>query len=189
MTVWFNLPVNSVYNCSFSLASHLAGNKNCEICVSQSHDGRNQYIDDFAVSMAMQRQDQAWCFHYVGALCHALDSWCVAPRDLPACYQWAVSSSSPITRMVWGRLFPYFCILQSAPSISCQRRKDLGWWPGSPFHPAFLYLRDFGHVEGKHCKVTKSVFSRLVPTELSNKGTGKRYYYFFYQSVSLVGVL
>lgn len=37
--------------------------------------------------------------------------------------------------------------------------------------------------------VTKSVFSGLVPTEPSNKETRKRYYYFFYRSVSFVGVL
>lgn len=74
MTVWFNLPVHSVYNCSFSLASSLAGNKNGKICVSHSHDGRSQYKVDLVVSTAMQRQDQARCFHYVGSLCHVLDS-------------------------------------------------------------------------------------------------------------------
>lgn len=46
-------------------------------------------------------------------------------------------------------------------------------------------LKDSGHTEGMHFRVTEFVFSRFVPTELSSKGTGKRYYYFFYWSVSL----
>lgn len=81
MTVQFNLPVTSVYNCLFSLTCHVAGNKNSEICISKSHSGRNRYIGDFVVTMAMQRQDRARCFHCVGALGCALDSRRVVPQN------------------------------------------------------------------------------------------------------------
>lgn len=55
VAVWFNIPVNSGCNCLFSFASSLAGNKNGEICISQSHDESNQYIDGIVVTMAMKK--------------------------------------------------------------------------------------------------------------------------------------
>lgn len=52
-----------------------------------------------------------------------------------------------------------------------------------------FYLKVSRHTEAKCCKITKSVFARLVPTDLSNKGARKRHNYFFYQSVPLVALL
>lgn len=53
-------------------------------------------------------------------------------------------------------------------------------WPPSPCYCTVPLCTVLSCTEEKHCKVMKSVFSRLVPVDLRKKGTRKRYYYLLF---------